>query len=107
MPSGLFNCGVNGVVTLDCIFPLLATLIYWALVFVGSLAVIFIIIAGLKYIMSWGDAKSVESARRTLTFAILGLLLVLFSFLVVNVIGKITNVACLNSNTPLSFTSCQ
>lgn len=107
MPTGLLNCGVNDVPTLDCIFPLMATFIYWALVFVGSVAVIFIIVAGIKYIMSWGDAKSVESARRTLTFAVLGLLVVMFSFLIVSVVGKITNVACLNGNAPLSFTSCQ
>src|SRR3972149_5145251 len=52
-----------GAHTLDCIFPLLATIIYWALFFVGAAAVIMIIIGGIRFITSGGDAKRVEGAK--------------------------------------------
>lgn len=107
MPQGLLNCGTNGVATLDCIFPLLATLIYWALIFAGSVAAIFIIFGGMKFIFSGGDPKALDGAKKTITYAIAGIVLILLSFLIINIIGKITNVACLNSSMPLSFGACQ
>ena len=96
-----------GAATLACIFPLLATIIYWALFFVGAAAVIMIIIGGIRFITSGGDAKRVEGAKKTIAFAILGLVLVFTSFLIVNLIAQITGVACLSTNNILSFTTCQ
>jgi len=66
------NCGVNGITTLDCIFPLIANLILWAIGMAGTVALFMIIFAGYQLLFSGGDAKAVEGARKTLTFAILG-----------------------------------
>jgi hypothetical protein len=86
----------------------MANLIYWLLVFSGTVALIVIIISGLRFIVSGGESKSVETAKKTMTFAVLGLLLVFLSFFILNVIAYVTNVACLSDITKgiPSFQSC-
>lgn len=86
----------EGVATLKCIPAVFQNLVTAALLFAGVIAVIFIILAGMKYMSSGGDPKQIEGARHTLYYAIAGLLLILLSFLIINVIGEITGVTCIN-----------
>lgn len=87
----------NGIATLQCVPLVFENVIRAALVFAGIVALYFIIISGIKFITSGGDPKAVEGARKTLMFAIIGLLIVLLSFFIVSVIGYITGVNCINS----------
>jgi hypothetical protein len=48
-------------------------------VVVGSVSVIMIIIGGFRYIISGGDSAGVTSAKNTILYAIVGLVIVLFS----------------------------
>ena len=50
---------------------------------VGFVAVIMIIVAGFKYITSNGDANGIASAKNTVIYAIVGLLLVAMSQVIV------------------------
>ena len=110
----MLGCGDKNVVpgttvaTLNCVFPLLANLIYWLILFSGTVSLIVIIISGLRFITSGGEAKSVETAKKSMTYAILGLLLVFLAFLILNTIAYVTNVACLSDITKgiPSFQSC-
>lgn len=103
----IVGCGENGVATLDCIFPLATTIIYWALIFGGIVALFMIIFGGIRFITSGGDQKTVDTGKKTITYAIVGLILVFLSFFILNLISYITHVACLDPNTILRFTSCQ
>ena len=102
---------VTQVATLNCIFPLIATLIYWALLFAGTVAVFMLIFGGLRLISSGGDPKTTETGKKTLTYAVLGLIVVFLSFLILNLIAHVTGVACLSANFPFNptnpFTTCQ
>lgn len=89
------NCVVNGVATLNCIFPLFQNIISVLLSFAGIVALFFIIISGFRYMTSGGDPKQLEGARKTLTYAILGLAVVLGSFFVINLIAEATGVSCI------------
>jgi hypothetical protein len=51
---------------------------------VGAAAVIMIIFGGLKYAVSMGHPKRVESARNTILYAIVGLVVAACSYAVVN-----------------------
>lgn len=93
----------NDVVTLNCVPILFANIIYWLLVFGGIVALFFIIFSGVKFLTSQGDPKQVEGARKTLTWAIAGLVLILLSFAIINVIADITWVNCI---TKFGFTNC-
>ena len=93
--------------TLDCVFPLFANLIYWLLVFSGTVALVVIIISGIRLITSGGEAKTIETAKKAITWALLGLLLVFFAFMILNVIGYVTGVTCLDiNNLNKGFQSC-
>ena len=49
----------------------------------GVIAVIMLIVSGLKYVMSQGDANQISSAKRSLIFAIVGMAVVAFSQMLV------------------------
>jgi hypothetical protein len=102
------DCVVNGAATLNCIFPLITNVVYWLIGFAGIVALAMIIFAGFKFLTSGGEAKSVDSAKKTLTFAIVGLLLIFFSFFILNIIATVTGVGCLDFSKgfPTSFTAC-
>ncbi len=50
---------------------------------VGIISVIMIIIGGLKYIMSTGDSQKVDSAKNTILYAVIGLVIVAFAQIIV------------------------
>lgn len=73
--------GKNGII--GKVVQLLAILI-------GIVAVIMIIIGGLKYVMSSGNPESINSAKNTILYAIIGLIVaVLAQFIIVYVISKL------------------
>lgn len=95
--------GEDKVATLRCVPIVFMNVINALLVFVGAVTVIFIIIGGIKILTSSGDPKQVTGARQTITYAILGLVLVLLSFLIVNIIASVTGVSCIRG---MSITAC-
>lgn len=50
---------------------------------VGAVAVIMLIIGGLRYVLSAGDAKNVSAAKDTILYAIVGIVVALLSFALV------------------------
>ncbi|MDP4038676.1 MAG: hypothetical protein Q8P54_01770 [bacterium] len=57
-----------------------------ALFIAGGLAVIFIIIGAIRYITSAGNPSAVESAKKTIVYAVGGLILCILAYAVVNLI---------------------
>lgn len=53
----------------------------------GGIAVLIIVISGYKIMASKGDPEKVAGARETLTAAIVGLLFLIFSFVILQIIG--------------------
>ncbi|MBQ3440929.1 hypothetical protein IJG27_01290 [Candidatus Saccharibacteria bacterium] len=51
---------------------------------VGVIAVIMLIIGGIKYVVSGGDAKKVVDAKNTVLYAIIGLIICFLAFAIVN-----------------------
>jgi glucose uptake protein GlcU len=51
---------------------------------VGVIAVIMLIIGGVKYVISGGDAKKVTDAKNTVLYAIIGLIIAFLAFAIVN-----------------------
>jgi hypothetical protein len=83
------------ILTFDCIFPIIGNLITWGIGLAGTIALFMIIFAGYQLLFSGGDPKAVDGARKTLTFAVLGLILIFLSFMIISIIGSVTGVACL------------
>lgn len=51
---------------------------------VGIVAVLMLIIGGIKYVTSGGDAKKVTDAKNTVLYAIIGLVICFLAFAIVN-----------------------
>lgn len=55
----------------------------------GAIGIILIVIGGIRYILSSGDPKAMQSARNALTFAIIGLIIILLALAIVLLIGNV------------------
>lgn len=51
------------------------------------LVLIFVIWGGVKWMLSQGDKKKLEEARSTIIWALVGMFVIVLSFLIINVIG--------------------
>jgi hypothetical protein len=51
---------------------------------IGAVSVIMIIIGGLRYVVSGGDSSNVSAAKNTILYAIVGLIVALLSYAVIN-----------------------
>lgn len=61
----------------------------WLLGIAAAIAVLFIIIGGLYYITSGGDEKRIETAKSTITYAILGIFVVSIAYAAVVLANKL------------------
>jgi hypothetical protein len=62
---------------------LIMGLIQYALIFVGAIALIFVIWGGVQYVTSGGDAEKTTKARNTLLYAIIGIIVVVLAYAIV------------------------
>ena len=76
-PAGKTTFGDVVIVTLNLV-----------LLIVGALSVAFIIWGGLHYILASGNEEAAEKAKKTITSAIIGLLIVVLSFTMITIITK-------------------
>ncbi len=61
-----------------------AIIINFLLVAIGIVSVIMIIIGGFRYTLSNGDENSVRAAKDTILYAVIGLIVAILSFVIVN-----------------------
>lgn len=74
-------------ITIDKGLGSILTMVFFA---AGLLSVIFIIIGGVKYTLSGGDAAGLKSAKETITYAIVGLIVTLLAFGIINFVTGIS-----------------
>jgi hypothetical protein len=84
----------------DCLFgteasctdePIFKTITNVLLFIIGAISVIMLIIGGIRYTVSGGDSGAVTSAKNTILYAIVGIIVAILAFAVVNwVIGSFT-----------------
>lgn len=83
------------VATLSCIPAIFSNLLSALLAFAGLTALLMFLMGGFKFINSAGDPKKIESAENNYKFGIIGLAIVMASFLLINIISTITGVECI------------
>jgi len=74
----------------DAINWIIADIIVVLLQLAGVLAIFFIIYSGFTYVRAFGQEETIQSAKKGLTWAILGLCLVILSYAIVQAIIRIT-----------------
>lgn len=63
---------------------IIKTIVNILLFLVGSIAVIMIVIGGLKYVTSNGDQNAITSAKNTILYAIIGIVVAVLAYAAVN-----------------------
>ena len=86
------SCVQNDVATISCIPTVIQNVINFLVLFAGIVCVFIIIYAGIKFVTSEGDPEKVGNARKTMTYAIAGLIFIILSFVIMAFIGKFTGV---------------
>ena len=74
---------------LEVIFARIVSIIASA---AGIAALFMLIIGGFRYITSGGDPKATEAARNTMTYAILGIILLIGAWLILKILENFTGV---------------
>ena len=103
--NGTVQSGVNAARGTDVPSTLLGdggvltTIVNTLLFIIGFLSVIMLIFGGLRYIISGGNAAAVTTAKNTILYAIVGLIIAIFAYAIVNfVIGSLTGTATGGTN---------
>ena len=78
---------------LECLFGRTANII---LGLAGIALFIMLLIGGFRYMTSGGDPKALDSAQKTITYAIIGLVLTASSYLFLRFVGAITGADVFN-----------
>lgn len=82
VPSGLPRIATGGL--RDSIGPMISTVLNFLFIAGVVLAVIFILVAGIRYITSQGEPQKIAEARQSLMYAIIGLVIVIASYFIVS-----------------------
>jgi hypothetical protein len=83
------DTGGNGI---DTIAEAIIVVMQFLLSIIGILSLLFIVIAGIRYIISSGDEEKITAAKGTLTSSVFGLVLALVAFQILSEIEDILTV---------------
>lgn len=96
LPGAIANIpGLTGAAKLS---SFLSTGIILLFLFGGTAFVFMIVFAAIRWITSGGDKEAVASARKRITWAIVGLILLSLAFLIIGLIGSITGISLFQGN---------
>lgn len=88
-PNPSEGCVIIGdVPSLGCISQIVGNIINVAFTFLGLVTLVFLAWGAIKYIMSAGDPKAIQTAQKTMTYAVIGAVIVIGSFILVNIVTQ-------------------
>lgn len=71
---------------------LAANILSYFLTMVGIVAFLMFVVSGVRVLLSGGNSQTVDKAKSSMTFAVIGLVVALSSFIVLNLIAEFTGV---------------
>ncbi len=92
VPKNPFEGSNDSLVAQTTATGLIATIIRLMLYFAGMVAVVFVIVGGYYYLTARGNEEQATKGRQTLVYALLGLSIVILSYVIVTVLtNQLTN----------------
>jgi len=98
--NATITTGLEGRVSFDNIGTLLGNIIIAAMVISGLMVFFYLIMGGIQYISSGGDKAQAEAARDKITYALIGLVIVIGSFAIVKLIESFFGIDILSPKLP-------
>lgn len=77
---------------IDTVAEAIIVVMQFLLSVIGVLSLLFIVIAGIRYIISSGDEEKITAAKETLTSSVFGLVLALMAFQILTIIEEMLTV---------------
>lgn len=87
----LFGFGGGGLSSSSSLSELIGNGIRLFLSFAGAVAVVFVIIGGFMYITSSGNEEQAEKGKKTLINAIIGVVVIIMSYVIITVITNLVS----------------
>ena len=84
--AGIQSCMVNGVPTFSCLEIVIGNILFMSNIFILLVIFIMFVIGSFKYLTSLGNPEKIQEATGTFKWAIIGLLVYLSAYLILNVI---------------------
>ena len=88
----LTNKSGYSALSLGCFSQIIVHFIGLAFQFLGLVTLVFLLWGAIKFVISSGDPKAIQSAKNTMTYAIIGAIIVLGSFILISVITTALNI---------------
>lgn len=79
--AGVDSTGTNSNTNMEGVIKTVVSVMMFIL---GALAVIMIIYSGVQYVISVGDSGKIQKAKNTLIYSIVGLVVAMFAYAIVN-----------------------
>lgn len=86
MISDWGTCVVDGVPTLKCLEVVFGNILFMASAFIVLVLFIMLVVGSFGYLTSFGNAEKVKKAQGTIKLAIVGFVLFISSYLILNII---------------------
>lgn len=86
------SCVVDGVATVQGIGCVLANVFSIFLTLLGLTGFVMIIVAAFNLMFSGGKSQEVEKSKNTITFAIIGIIMALSAFIILNLLSSFTGI---------------
>jgi hypothetical protein len=90
----------SDVATIQSLVPLLSNIIAAISGFVGVVLFVMLVMGGFNFLLSGGDPKQLEKAKGTITSALIGLVVIICSYLILRTIETFTGLSILTIVVP-------
>lgn len=84
------DCVKEEAAQITCIVPLFTNIVQGVLSLSGVALFVMLVLGGYNFLFSGGDQKKLEAAKGTLTSAIIGLVVIVAAYLIINAIQLFT-----------------
>ena len=68
---------------------LLTRAIGWMLYFAAGIAVLFLLVGGFQYISARGNEEATEKAKKTITGAVIGIIIIIMAYAIVTIVSNL------------------
>lgn len=83
---------VSDVATIQGLECLIANVLTVFIALIGLAAFVMVVIAAFRYLLSGGNTKGTEQSRNTVTYAVIGIVVALSAFIILNLLTAFTGV---------------
>ncbi len=91
------SANATGVATIQGFECLIANIFIVFITVIGLAGFVMFIYASFRWLISGGDSKGTQAARSTMTYSVIGLVVALSAFIIINLIAEFTGINSIKS----------